>query len=173
MNKYIPEIYKKNIQEINYKKLKEKGIKVIAFDFDNTIIERHNYEINKENKNLFNELKKDYKIIVLSNSIDGKKLKKICNEYKIEYILNARKPSKYGFNKIKEKYNVSNNEICLIGDQLCTDVYGANKANVLSILVDPINNNENIFTKINRFREKIIYKKLEKNKKFKRGKYYE
>lgn len=173
MLNYVPNVYKNNILDINYDKLKQLNIKLIAFDFDNTIIEKHNYEISKELKQLFNKLKKDFKIIVLSNSINGKKLQKVCNEYKMDYILKALKPYKFGFKKIKKRFNLKYNEICLIGDQLCTDIVGANKAGCFSILVEPIDYNEGFFTKINRLREKKIYRNLEKNNKFERGKYYE
>ena len=37
MNKYLPDIYKKSIFDINYKKLKEESIKCLIFDLDNTI----------------------------------------------------------------------------------------------------------------------------------------
>ena len=42
MSKLIPNMYAKDIFKINYKKLKEKNIKVLLFDFDNTIIEKGN-----------------------------------------------------------------------------------------------------------------------------------
>lgn len=35
--KYLPDMYKKNIFDINYDKLKKKGIKCLIFDLDNTL----------------------------------------------------------------------------------------------------------------------------------------
>ena len=35
--KYLPDIYKKNIFDINYNKLKKKDIKCLIFDLDNTL----------------------------------------------------------------------------------------------------------------------------------------
>ena len=51
-----------------------------------------------------------------------------------------------------------------------TDVLGANKAGLVSILVDPISDRDSIFTKRNRKKER---KFMEKNNVIKRGKYYE
>ncbi|MDV3157292.1 MAG: HAD hydrolase-like protein [Candidatus Phytoplasma australasiaticum] len=45
-----------------------------------------------------------------------------------------------------------NHEVVMIGDQLTTDIKGANKLNIMSILVKPLNKSqENLFTKYNRF----------------------
>ena len=37
MDKFIPDIYQKSIYDISYETLKNKGIKCILFDLDNTI----------------------------------------------------------------------------------------------------------------------------------------
>lgn len=49
-----------------------------------------------------------------------------------------------------------------VGDQLFTDVYGANRANVYSILVKPMNPKEEIQIVLKRYLERIVlhfYKK--------------
>ena len=38
MSLFYPNIYQKNILSIDYKKLKEKGIRLLIYDLDNTII---------------------------------------------------------------------------------------------------------------------------------------
>ena len=68
MNLFYPSIYNKNILNINYEKLKEKGIKLLIFDLDNTIISYETNELDKEVIHLFKKLKKDFKIVVLSNT---------------------------------------------------------------------------------------------------------
>ena len=61
----------------------------------------------------------------------------------------------------------------MIGDQLITDIWGAKRMGFFSILVDPINLNEWFGTRINRFLEKIIFKKLYKKYKIEKGSYYD
>ncbi len=39
MDKYVPKMYKPNIQEVNYDKLKKNNIKCLIFDLDNTLME--------------------------------------------------------------------------------------------------------------------------------------
>ncbi len=161
---YKPNMYVKNILVINYKKLKELGITTLFFDFDNTLIERHNYIINKKYEYLLSKLKKKFNVMVVSNSLYTKKVKKVCSKYNLSYIYFACKPFSFGFKKAQKKLNCSNGSICVIGDQIFTDIKGAKKLNYYSILIDPINYDENCFTRINRRKER---------KTFKRGNYYE
>ena len=46
----------------------------------------------------------------------------------------------------------------MIGDQVMTDVIGANRNHLKSILVKPIAPNDNIYTIINRMLEKLAFK---------------
>ena len=64
----IPDAYYKNIYEIDYKELKDLGIKNIFFDVDNTIIPYTEDKVTKENIELFNKLKKDFNLVIVSNS---------------------------------------------------------------------------------------------------------
>lgn len=170
MNKLIPDMYTKDIFSIDYKKLKKIGIKVLLFDFDNTLIEKGNYEIKKEIVELFQEIKKSFDIYIVSNSIHEKKLRKVCSKLNTPYVKGSRKPFKKGFNKLKLKLkDINNKEIAMIGDQVLTDILGGKRMNYFCILIDPINNDELLFTKINRVLERVIFKK----NKIKRGSYYD
>ena len=52
MEKYIPDLYQKNIYEINYKNLTSRGIKFLIFDLDNTTVSKSTREyINTASKN--------------------------------------------------------------------------------------------------------------------------
>lgn len=69
-----------------------------------------------------------------------------------------------------KKYKATNSQIAAIGDQLYTDIKGANKLDITSILVDPISKNEFIITKLNRLKENRL---INKSKIITRGEYYE
>lgn len=158
MFKLKPDVYQKDVLSIDYKKLKKLGIKVLLFDFDNTLIERGNYSINKDIVKLFDRIKKDFDIYIVSNSIHERKLRIVTNQINVSYIKGSRKPLKTGFNKLKLK-GINNSEIAMIGDQLMTDVLGGKRMNYFTILVDPIDKNEWLLTRLNRFLEKIYFKK--------------
>lgn len=173
MNKFLPDMYQQNIYSINYQKLKKNKIKLLIFDFDNTIMDKEETNIDDKLINLFKELKKMFDIIIVSNTFKDEKITNFSNICKINYINKALKPLKKGYKKAKKIYSYKNNEIAMIGDQLLTDIFGAKKMNYFTILVDKIGKDDMNFTKVNRLIEKFLYKKLEKKFEFKRGKYYD
>ena len=168
MSRFIPDIYQKSIFSIDYKKLKEQGIKILLYDLDNTLIERGNYQISEKTVELFNKLKKDFEIYIVSNSINHRKLRLVALTLEVPYIKDSRKPFKTGFKKLKLE-NIKPKEVAMIGDQVLTDVWGAKRMGYNTILIDPINNKEWLVTKINRVIENRILKKENK----KRGDYFD
>ncbi len=173
MEKYIPDIYVKSIYYIDYEKLKERGIKCILFDLDNTIAPLSIKKPNKKIKDLFIKLKKmGFKLIIFSNSRKSR-LKPFKEELEVDCAFNCKKPMTKKFNVILRDYKYGISEIVIVGDNIVTDVLGGNKVGITTILVNPISNKEHIDAKFSRLYERKIMKKLSKHELFFRGKYYE
>ena len=165
-------MYQKSIYDINYKKLKKEGIRCLLFDLDNTCVPYKESVASDRLKKLFDRLKKlGFKVIIFSNS-PNRRLKKF--EYlDVDYNALTLKPISYNFNKVMKKYDFSKDEVCIIGDQLYTDVFGGNRVGIKTCLVEPLSDIDLKFTKIYRYFEKRKIKKFEKDGYFKRGKYYD
>lgn len=173
MEKFIPDIYQKSIFAIDYEKLKSRGIKCILFDLDNTIAPLNVLSPDKELKDLFADIELlGIKVIILSNATKNR-VRPFKEQLNIDSSFNSRKPFKKKYKKIMEIYNFKDNEIACVGDQLLTDVLGANRMGFVSILVNPISNIDLIGTKIIRIFERKIFKKLKKQGLFQIGEYYE
>lgn len=172
MDIFIPDIYQKSVYDIDYKKLKKKGIKCLLFDLDNTLIQVREDLPTKKVKDLFAYLEKDFKVIILSNS-NRKRLTPFKEGLNVDTSASSKKPFKKKYLKIMKIYKFKEFEIAAIGDQILTDIYGANKVGITSILINPIGGNEKLGTRINRFFEKFIYKYLKKKKILIKGEYYD
>ena len=170
---FLPDIYQKSIYSIDYESLKNAGVKIILFDLDNTIIPISETEPTKRLKDLICDIKLiGIKPIIMSNS--GKKRVSPFKEGLIvDAACSSRKPFKSKYKKILNIYNVKPEEVAAVGDQLITDVFGANRMGLVSILVNPISTNDFKKTKINRFFENLIIKHFSSRGVFERGKYYE
>ncbi len=168
MNNFKPIMYQKSIFDINYAKLKKKNIEIIVMDLDNTIAKVDEIVPSDKVKDLFQKLAKDFKIVVASNNFKGR-VKKMCENLPCDYFYRLFKPSKRLKKLLVERYQIAMDNVCIIGDQIITDIYLGNKIGALTILVDPIGEKDLKITSLNRFIEKKIKKKM----KFKKGDYYE
>ena len=168
MASFKPKMYKKSIFDINYQKLKDKNIKVIVMDLDNTIATVDEITARKEVVELFEKISKDFKLVVGSNNFK-KRVSLMCNNLPCDYFYNLNKPTKKLKKLLIKKYHVNMEEVCIIGDQVVTDIFLGNRIGSLTILVDSLGGKDLKITILNRFIEKRILKKIE----FKKGEYYE
>jgi hypothetical protein len=171
MGLFRPNIYKKNIYEVNYNLLKEKGIKCIIFDLDNTLGLISHKRCPDEARELIKKLRKDF-IVVISSNNTRKRLKPYLEELGIDGTSWSMKPSIKSLILIKAKYKLHKKEMCIIGDQIVTDVLAGNRFGIKTILVDPLGEKDLKITGLNRKIEAKIIAKYEKKGLFKRGKYY-
>ena len=157
---FYPKSYFKNITEINADFFQEKHIKAVLLDIDNTLIDKNNNMVKGLEDWIENVKKRNIKFCILSNTNNKKKAKKIANLLDIPYIYFAKKPLKFGFKRAKKILKINDSkEIAVIGDQVLTDVFGANRCSMYSILVEPLKQNDIWITKINRVIERRILAK--------------
>lgn len=172
MSLYVPNMYKKNIFTIDYKKLKKQGIKYLIFDLDNTIALVDEKKTPKKTKELFEILKKDFTVLIISNNTK-KRVKEYSEQLDVDFISMAMKPFTKGLREVKSKYHCKKKQMCMIGDQLMTDILSGNIYNVFTVLVDPLGKKDLKVTVINRFLERKVLKKLKKKNLFEKGCYYD
>lgn len=170
--KFYPNMYKMNIHDINYNKLKKLGIKCLIFDLDNTIALIDQHIITNDTKKLLLDLKKDFKVVIISNNFT-KRVKSYATYLNCDFVANAMKPLTRGYKRISKKYNLEANEMCMIGDQIVTDIYGGNRFGMYTILVDSLGKKDLKITSLNRLIERKILTKYENEGIMKKGVYYE
>ncbi len=173
MEIYVPDIYQKSIQTINYDSLYARGIRCLLIDLDNTIAPITMKEPNKKIIDLFNDLKnKGFKIVIFSNSTKAR-VKSFKEALGVDGVHSALKPFKGKYKKVMSLYEFQEPQIACIGDQLITDIKGGNRMGLTTILVNPVGVKERFTTKLNRYFEKRILRKLRDKDLFAKGKYYE
>ena len=173
LTKFLPNIYAQSVFAINYKKLKNRGIKCLLFDLDNTLCAVTETVPNQKAKELIEELKDmDFKVIIMSNS-GIKRLTPFKELLCVDDCTSSKKPLNKKYLKIMQLYGYKKSEIAGIGDQIVTDVFGANRVGIMSILVNPLSLIDLKKTKFNRFLERRIMNRLSKKNLFKKGEYYD
>ena len=165
MNVY-PSLYLDSVKNINPTLLKKNNIKGLILDVDNTLIDYYRNLVEGAEK-WCEELKNEgIKCIILSNSNKKRKVEEVADKLNIDYIMFAKKPLKSGFKRALSKLELKPEEVAVVGDQLFTDVIGAKRMNMFSILVKQVGEKDIFITKLKRPIENAIIKKyLEKGKK--------
>lgn len=158
-----PKMYLENVTCVTEEMLIKNNIKGIILDVDNTLI-YYNKQLLKNVDIWCENLKeKGIKFCIVSNSNNKEKIKMVAETLQIPYVSFGMKPLKIGLNKAKKTLELENKNIAVIGDQIFTDVIGANRNNMFSILVKPLETKDILITKIKRpLEESIIRKYLEK-----------
>lgn len=173
IEKFKPDMYVKSIYDIDFKKLKNMGIKCLLIDLDNTLVPYNVKVPSRKIKDYIERIKdKGFRVIIFSNSARNR-LKPFKEKLEVDCAFSCRKPSTFKFKKVLNIYKYNESQVAIIGDQLVTDVLGGNRVGIYTILVDPIQKKELIFTKFNRMIEKIIYRKFRNVNIFEKGKYYD
>ena len=156
---FYPKSYFNKIVDIDVNFFIEKNIKAVLLDIDNTILDKRHNMVQGLEEWVKTLKKNNIKICILSNTNKKKKAQNLSDKLEVPFIYFAKKPLKFGFKKAKKILEIEDNKtIAVIGDQVLTDVFGANRCKMYSILVKPLKKEDIFVTKINRLIEKQILK---------------
>ena len=167
----LPNMYASSVYSINYKLLNKK-YKNLIFDLDNTLLTVGKIEVNEELVNLFQKIGKDFNICLVSNNSKERVLP-VAKILETGYLFKAGKPKKEAFDKALILLDATKENTAVIGDQMLSDIKGANEYGLFSVMVEPISNIHDFKTKTNRVLQKIMIKKLEKKGIFKEKEFYD
>lgn len=172
MDIFVPDIYAQSIYTINYQKLKKKGIKCLLFDLNNTITSYDNDYPDRPLIELFFELEKSFKIIIVSNS-NKNRIRPFKEKLNIDAAYKASKPFKKKFKKILNIYEYKDTEVAMVGDTLITDIWGGNRMGFTTVLVNSVSEDAPLHVRICKKIDNHIIKKLNKKDILTKGEYYE
>lgn len=161
-----PYVYFEGICEIDIKKLENEGVRTLLFDADNTITTWNCPDIDEKVLAWFRELAASgIRGCIISNN-SAERLQGIADTFGLDFVAKARKPLPFGYKKAMTLMNSDKESTMMVGDQLFTDVLGANLAGIRAILLKPISTlHEFRGTRINRKLEKAVMKSVMKKMK--------
>ena len=166
LRNFYPSCRVKNVFQIDYAELYENGYRGILFDIDNTLV-HHGDDSTEAIDNLFQRIHQTgLKTVMLSNNSEDRIKRFIRNidtlyvadAGKPKYIYKAGKPKPSGYRTAMKRLGTDTKNTLFVGDQIFTDIYGANKCGIDSILVDFIRLPEEKWFGKRRILEKIILK---------------
>lgn len=152
---FYPKEWLDSTYEIDWEQWKRKGIRGVLFDIDNTLVP-HGAPADSRAIALFEKLHAlGFQTCLLSNNKEPR-VKSFADQVHSPYIYKAGKPRVKNYNRSVQEMGLCKEEVLFVGDQLFTDVYGANRAGIYGILVKPINPKEEIQIVLKRYLEAVV-----------------
>lgn len=162
MNRLKPDLFLKSIYDLDTSLLKEKGIKAIIVDIDNTLVSWDTRLPDEKVAGLVYRLADEgFKVCILSNNT-RKRVEEFNKDLQLPAIHKAAKPSKGSFRRAMKLMDSTPDNTAVIGDQLFTDVLGGRRLGLFTVLVAPISDKEFIWTRFIRKLEKLYMLKYSK-----------
>ena len=153
--KFYPKEYLDSSYVIDYEKLYKDGVRGLIYDIDNTLVE-HGMPATERAIKLFEQLRSiGFDTCLISNNKEPR-VKPFADAVGSKYVYDAHKPSRKNYIRAMELMGTDTGNTYFIGDQIFTDVYGANRTGIPSILVKPIHPKEEIQIVLKRKLEKIV-----------------
>ncbi|PLR93788.1 YqeG family HAD IIIA-type phosphatase [Bacillus sp. T33-2] len=156
LNHFLPDQHVKSIFDIKPENLKEKGVKGIITDLDNTLVEWDRPYATPKLIEWFDEMRRNEILVTIVSNNNETRVKAFADPLHIPFIFQARKPMGRAFRRALKEMGLRQQETVVIGDQLLTDVLGGNRNGFHTILVVPVAKTDGVVTRFNRMVERRI-----------------
>ena len=135
----IPQGFYPSFTALEPAALAAKGIKLVLADLDNTLVPYKVPEPNEQVVAWKNALEaQGIQLFILSNSRKPGRAQRFAEALGVPFQGHSGKPKKKGYLKAMERMGAKPHETVMVGDQIFTDILGANNAGVTPLLVRPI-----------------------------------
>ncbi|WP_416827324.1 YqeG family HAD IIIA-type phosphatase [Ectobacillus polymachus] len=160
---FLPNEFVKNVYDISPEKLKQRGVKGIITDLDNTLIEWNRPNATPKLIEWLTSMRENgIKVTIVSNNKE-ERVKLFSDPLQVPFIHRAKKPFLTAFQRALNTMELKREEVVVIGDQLLTDILGGNRLNLYTILVVPVASSDGWTTRVNRMIERRIMKSLKRH----------
>ena len=155
MSVFFPEEEVRSVYDFPFESLTARGIRGIVFDIDNTLVPP-DAPVDARCRELIPRLKTaGFRMCLVSNN-KAARILPFATAVNLPYVERALKPRRYGYRKAMARMGTAPAETIAIGDQLFTDIWGANRAGMHSLLVQPMEPREEIQIRLKRLLERPV-----------------
>lgn len=155
LSAFYPDEWWDSAYQLPYEAWYQEGKRGLIFDIDNTLVP-HGAPADRRVVELFQRLHRlGFQTCLISNN-QLPRVKPFAEAVESSFVENAHKPSIRNFLEACRRMGVEKQQALFIGDQLFTDVWGAKRAGIRSILVKPIHPKEEIQIVLKRRLEAVV-----------------
>ncbi|MDX2066658.1 MAG: YqeG family HAD IIIA-type phosphatase [Fimbriimonadaceae bacterium] len=161
LRRFTPVSSVDSLDQVELLRLWDQGKRLILVDVDHTLLQ---WESNAPSPAVIAWIAQarqiGFDLCLISNTRRIDRLRRISSEVGIETVRGRIKPSRAMYRLALIKFKRSPEETVMVGDQLLTDVWGANRSGIEAIWVQRMEGKEFAGTKINRVIERSLQSRL-------------
>lgn len=136
----LPDFIFQKVTDISPNFLLERGISLLLMDFDNTLLP---YTTDLPTPQLLRWIhdmqERGITLCIVSNSRKAR-VPIFSQRYGVPCVTHAGKPGKRGIREALRRFGKTERQTALVGDQIYTDVLGANRAGLTALIVTSLHN---------------------------------
>ena len=159
---FVPDFMFNTFDEVTVEFLLKNGIKGVILDIDNTLEPYEHPHPGDHVKKWLSDLRDAGICAAFVSNNDKARVELFNADLGLPAYYKAGKPFKKNLLRAMNDIGSAKENTVLMGDQVFTDVWAARNAGIRAILVPPINDKKDFFTKFKRVLEKPILKKYKK-----------
>ncbi len=135
---FYPTLYRRRITDLTADDLRAFGVQGILLDIDNTLTTHDNPAPDARVTAWLDTMQKaGFSLTVVSNNRD-ERVRPFAEAIGLAYQARAAKPLPRGYRAAAQMMGLSPRQCVAVGDQIFTDILGANLAGMRSVLLEPI-----------------------------------
>lgn len=158
---FLPAHAAASLISVDLQKLWSEGKRLILLDVDHTIVKWRAEDFPPGIEDWVAKAKAlGFDLCILSNTRNPERLARLASRLQIETVRDKFKPSRAMFRLAMIKFKRKPEETIMIGDQIFTDVLGANRCGIDAIWVQKMEGGEFAGTKVSRFFERLLRSQL-------------
>jgi HAD superfamily phosphatase (TIGR01668 family) len=158
-----PALMARYVWEIDLDSLYERGVRGLILDLDNTLVEWNRAEIRPEVRAWVEAARRrGMRLCLVSNAFRGRRVRAVAEALEIQVVVQAMKPFPRAFRKALAMLGTEAGRTCAIGDQVFTDMLGANWLGLVTALLAPLAARESPHTRAIRLLERPLRRKWQR-----------
>ena len=166
---FAPDWYFRLFDDVTPEFLLENGIRALILDIDNTLAPYEEPDPNERVLAWFSALKKAGITAAFVSNNDFERVSRFNREIGIPMYPKGKKPLKKYMRRAMQDLGVTPSETAIMGDQIFTDVWAGRNVGIRCIVVPPIKDKTDPFTRFKRVLEKPVLRYYRKREAKRRG----
>lgn len=160
----LPKEMSRRITDLTPEFFTSRGIRLIVLDVDNTLTSHCNPVPADGVLEWIRSMKEAGLLLTILSNNYRRRVAPFAEKLGLDFISMACKPLTVGLSRACRRFHLKPDQICLIGDQIFTDVFGGNLKGVLTVLVEPYELERGWMFRLKRKLERPLIRRWRKKK---------